>query len=368
MNNTNFKRIAIVGVGLIGGSLALALKRKGIGEQIIGVDERDVLQKAAARGAIDRGYERDQLEEAVAQANLIFICTPIHLILKLLPQIVESASAGALISDVGSTKREIVHVANNIVPKGKYFIGGHPMAGSESRGIESADSYLFENTIYVLTPAQPIPEEVRREFGELLEAIGAKVLLLTPTLHDEIAAAVSHLPQMAAVALMNLVGQHQKHSSHFLKMAAGGFRSMTRIASSPYGNWEDIINTNRDKIAEFIEKYINELQKIKTCLDQPELGKRFAKAAADRMSIPTDTRGFLKPLYDLGVTVEDKPGVIAKIATICANENINIKDIEVLKVREEEGGTMRLALASEKDRERAIELLRAAGFECRKRD
>jgi prephenate dehydrogenase len=368
LNNTKFKNIAVVGVGLIGGSISLALKRKNIADQIIGIDDKVILEKAKARGAIDVGYKRDQIGEAVAQADLIFICTPILTILQLLPRIAEYAPGGALISDVGSTKQKIVQTANTIMPKGKYFIGGHPMAGAESRGIESADSYLFENTIYVLTPVQPTPENIRREFGELLETIGAKVLLLTPTLHDEIAAAVSHLPQLAAVALMNLVGQHQSQSPHFLKMAAGGFRSMTRVASSSYRNWEDIINTNRDMIMTFIEKYIFELQHVKENLDQPILEKRFIKATVDRMSIPTDTRGFLKPLYDIGVVVEDKPGVLATIATTLADENINIKDVEVLKVREEEGGTMRFAFASEQDREKALQLLRTKGFECRKRD
>lgn len=368
MNNIKLKRIAIVGVGLIGGSLALAFKRKGIGEQIIGIDDLSVIEKAKARGAIDKGYKPDQLEEAVSQADLIFICTPIRRILDLLPKIAKFARVGALITDVGSTKREIVRVADTAIPENKFFLGGHPMAGAENRGIESADSFLFENTIYVLTPSQSIPEEIRREFGELLEAVGAKVLLLMPSLHDEIAAAVSHLPQMAAVALMNLVGRQQLKSPHFIKMAAGGFRSMTRIASSAYGNWEDIINTNTDKIREFIDKYIDELTQLKSQLGQPALEKRFMRAAADRMSIPTDTRGFLKPLYDLGVAVEDKPGVIARIATTLADAGINIKDIEVLKVREEEGGTMRFALASESDREKAIELLKAVGFDCRKRD
>jgi len=368
LNNIKFKRIAIIGVGLIGGSFALALKRKGVGEQIIGVDEQFVLEKAIAQEAIDRGYTRNQLEDAISEADLILICTPVHLIVKLLPRITKAAKSGALISDVGSTKREIVRIAGDVLPEDKFFIGGHPMTGAESRGIDSADSYLFENTIYVLTPSHPIPNGMRRDFGELLETIGAKVILLPPALHDEIAAAVSHLPQLAAVALMNLVGAHQIKSPHFLKMAAGGFRNMTRVASSPYGNWEDIINSNSDKIIEFIDKYIKELQQIKKSLGKPKLEERFLKAAVDRMSIPTDTRGFLKPLYDLGVIVEDKPGVLAKISTTLANENINIKDIEVLKVREEEGGTMRFAFASEKDRERALELLTAVGFECRKRE
>jgi len=159
LNNVKFKRIAIIGVGLIGGSLALAMKRKGIGEQIIGIDDPSVFKKAKAAGAIDQAFERKQLADAVSQADLIFICTPIHLILDFLPQIAKAAPSHALITDVGSVKREIVRVAGTCMPKDKYFLGGHPMAGAETRGFESADSFLFENTIYVLTPSQAIPEE-----------------------------------------------------------------------------------------------------------------------------------------------------------------------------------------------------------------
>ena len=172
LNNLNFKRIAIVGVGLIGGSFALALKRKGVGEQIIGIDDQYVLEKAIAREAIDQGFERNQLQEGVANADLIFICTPVHLILDSLPKVIEAAKENSLITDVGSTKREIVKAANSVLANDKFFIGGHPMTGAESSGFDSADPYLFENTIYVLTPSQPLPEELRHDFGELIEIIG----------------------------------------------------------------------------------------------------------------------------------------------------------------------------------------------------
>ena len=362
-----FKRILIIGVGLIGGSLASALKRKGFKGTILGVDSPTVLKLAQERRLLDEIFSAEQLDQAVSGADLIFLCTPIQEILIMLQSIGNWVKPNTLVTDVGSTKRRIVETANIHLPAHCDFIGGHPMAGSEARGIEAADPFLFENTTYVLTPTRNIHITVRTAFGELLELIGAKVLLLLPALHDEIAAAVSHLPQMAAVALMNMAAGKQSESPHFLKMAAGGFRDMTRIASSPYGIWEDILQTNADMISHFIDLYIEELVKVRDFLAGQNLSSYFEKAARNRLSIPKDTKGFLRPQFDISVAVEDRPGMIAQIASICAKEALNIKDIEVLKIRENEGGTIRLSFSSEDDRIRALALLRNEGLECRAR-
>jgi prephenate dehydrogenase len=366
--NKTFNTILIVGVGLLGGSLGLALKRKGFKGKILGVDSPEVLEIAVNRNIIDVSYQKSELDKAVSLADLIFLCTPISTIVQLLQQLGKSVKPNTLITDVGSTKRKIIETANIHLPAGCDFIGGHPMTGSEARGIEAADPFLFENTTYVLTPSRPVSESTRKAFGELLESIGAKVLLLLPSLHDEIAAAVSHLPQLASVALMNLAASKQIESPHFLKMAAGGFRDMTRVASSPYGIWKDIIETNTDMILSYIDAYVEELTRVRKVLESNSLEKYFEKAAKDRLSIPKDTKGFLRPHYDISVSVEDKPGMVAAISTTLFEQNINIKDIEVLKIREDEGGTMRLAFSSEDDRRLALQLLKEKGFECRKRE
>jgi prephenate dehydrogenase len=362
-----FKSILIIGVGLIGGSLGLAIKRKGYSGKILGVDNPSTLNWAIEKNVIDLGFSREDISVAIPKADLIFICTPILDILKLLPIIGKRAKAGTLITDVGSTKRIIVETANIHVPAECDFIGGHPMAGAEFRGVKAADPFLFENATYVLTPHQAIKEKTRAALGDLLEAIGAKVLLLLPGLHDEIAAAVSHLPQMASVALMNLAASKQEENSHFLKMAAGGFRDMTRIASSPFGIWEDIRKTNGDKIVKYIDNYIAELKKVRELVTKEELGEYFNDAARNRLFIPKDTKGFLKPQFEVSVSVEDKAGMIALIANTLAEKNINIKDIEVLKIREDEGGTLRLAFSSKEEREEAVEMLRIKGLECNNR-
>jgi prephenate dehydrogenase len=363
-----FQNVLIIGVGLVGGSLGMALKKKGFTGRIAGMDEPFILEKAKLRNALDDLYAYEKMADAVADADLIFLCTPIQSILTLLQKVGSFVKSGALITDVGSIKRKIVETANIHIPSHCDFIGGHPMAGSEVRGIEGADPFLFENATWVLTPSRPVDEVKRKAFGELLELIGAKVLLLQPRLHDEIAAAVSHLPQMAAVALMNMAAGRHQESPYFLKMAAGGFRDMTRIASSPFGIWRDICETNADMISTFIDAYIEELRHVKSLLtDSKEMERYFGRAAGNRLSIPTDTKGFLKPQYEVSVAVEDKPGVLASLATLLADVQINIKDIEVLKIREDEGGTFRLAFGERSDQVRAIEMLSSAGFECRKR-
>ncbi|MDZ7722342.1 MAG: prephenate dehydrogenase [candidate division KSB1 bacterium] len=364
----HFKTISIIGVGLIGGSLGLALRRKKFRGRVIGIDDPYVLENALKRGAIDEGISRINIKDGLEHSDLVFLCTPITDIMQLLKEIGDYVKSGTLITDVGSIKRQIVETANLHLPSSCSFIGGHPMAGSEFRGVHAADPFLFENTSYVLTPSRPVDVSKRQALGELLECIGAKVLLLQPKLHDEIAGAVSHLPQMAAIALMNLVAKKQTESPHFLKMAAGGFRDMTRIASSPFGIWEDICDTNADMITGFIDAYVKELEELKGIINNKgKLESYFHDAAKNRLSIPTDTKGFLNPQYEISVSVEDRPGIIADIAGTLAKESINIKDIEVLKIREDEGGTIRLAFAGESEQTSAIELLQKHGFECRKR-
>lgn len=364
----NCSQITIIGTGLIGGSIGLALTRKKLCKSIVGVDEYSIIHQALDRGAITEGYNSSELEKAVKGSDLIFLCTPVQQIVELLPQIAKFADDNALVCDVGSTKSFIVSEAAKYFGKRNFFLGTHPMAGAERRGIESADPFLFENAIWVLTPGQLVPEAITRKVGMLFEAMGAKILMLTPEMHDDIAAGVSHLPQFAAVTMVNLIGKHNQENANFLKLAAGGFRDMTRIASSPFSVWKDICRTNRDQIVKFLEEYMNELKLVRNHLLDQDLESYFDRAATTRLAIPKDSKGFLRPLYDVSISVEDIPGVIAKFSNLLAKGNINIKDIEVLKVREGEGGSIRLAFETERERQEAVKLIREAGFSCYARD
>ncbi|MFQ5770887.1 MAG: prephenate dehydrogenase/arogenate dehydrogenase family protein [bacterium] len=363
-----FKKIAIVGLGLIGGSLAAAFKRKQIANYLIGIDYQSIVEKALNRKLVNEGYGLEDLNRGIHDADLIILATPIREILALIPNVVQHVKQGALITDVGSTKEKIVQTALNCLTQGVYFLGGHPMTGSENRGLENADPFLFENAIYVLTENHNVPNVLVESLVEMLETIGAKVFFLPAKTHDEIAGMVSHLPQIIAVTLMYYVSKLSKSNDVFLNLAAGGFRDMTRVAMSPYEIWTDIIGTNEKNIREAIDQFIKELESIKELLSDRELEYIFKQAAQHRLAIPKDMRGFLRPHFDISVVVEDKPGMIAAISTILAQENINIKDIEVMKVREREAGMLRLAFESEKDRERSINLLVKNGFQVSMRD
>lgn len=367
---TPFKNIAIIGVGVIGGSLGLSFKRKIPGIRILGVSRKQTLDKALALGAIDQGFERQALESCLPKADLVFICAPISIIIEMLPKVAHAIRPGTLVTDVGSTKFEIIEKAKTCFKKDKYFIGGHPMAGNEGRSVEWADTLLFENATYVLTPSHKIPDALINHFINLIERIGAKTIMLDPQIHDQVAAAVSHLPQLLAVTLMNVIAQSgsQEESALFLKLAAGGFRDMTRIASSPYEIWKDIFQTNQENISSYIDTFIEHLRKMKNKLIQENLSEAFENAARNRLSIPHDTKGFLRPHFDLSVWVEDKPGEIAAISTKLAENRINIKDIEVLKIREGDSGTIRLSLETEADRQKAQKLLKEIGFTSRPRN
>jgi len=362
-----FNTVVIAGVGLIGGSLGLALKRNHPQARIIGVSSGAAVTSALEIGAIDEGCGYEELAGAVEQADLVFLCTPIHRIQGLLILLGPSVRPGVLVTDVGSTKQVITRHAERVLPEGVYFIGGHPMTGSEKSGVLAADPFLFQNAIYVLCPAGTVPKERVCEFSEFIGGIGARVIILDAALHDRIAAAVSHLPQMAAVALVNMVGKLSNGTAPYLQLAAGGFRDMTRIASSPFTMWDDICRTNVDAIREAMDMFIGHLAALRDRIGTQALAEDFEVANVTRANIPKDTKGFVRALSEVLVVVEDKPGVIATIATELAGAGINIKDIEVLKVREGEGGTLRFAFENEREAERAITLLSRIGFAARLR-
>jgi prephenate dehydrogenase len=239
------------------------------------------------------------------------------------------------------------------------------LAGSVKAGVTAADPFLFQNAIYILIPDPKVPPECYRAFTDLLKQIGARVLELEAQAHDQAVAAISHLPQMMATSLVKMVGRLNQQHDYFLPLAAGGFRDLTRIASSPFAPvWEDICRTNADQIRRMIDGYIETLQDVRDRLEEASLGEDFGFANRVRGSIPRDAKGFIHTLSELRVLAEDRPGVIAQIATALSSEKININDIEVLKVREGEGGTLRLGFDSEKAADRALEVLKRMAYQA----
>ncbi len=359
----SFKAITIIGVGLIGGSLGLAIKQRFPTARICGVDRTTVLRAARKKGAIDAG--ETSIARAVQSADLIILATPLAVIQKLLPRVAKHCSPQSVVTDVGSVKLSIVRPATRHFPHGN-FIGGHPMAGAELTGIEAAHPLLFENAAYVLTPTKANPAAIVRRFAAFLERLGARVVLLDPKMHDEIASAVSHLPQLTAVALMNVVGGRRAGSRRHLQLAAGGFRDLTRIASSRPDIWKDILSLNRKEIQRSVQLLIRELELYLQYLQKnssPELISRFRRARQIRNRIPKTMKGFLHPLAEVYVFLKDQPGMLARMTAALAQANINIKDLELMKVREGSSGTFRLAFESREVAVQALKVLRRKGFE-----
>lgn len=361
------QRIGIIGVGLIGGSLALAWKNRLEEIEIVGFDERSVLDRALERGAIDRGAAA--IEHAVSDADVIVIATPIRSILGILEDIAPHLKAGAIVTDVGSVKRPVAATARDVLPDNVVFVGGHPMAGSERRGIDHADALLFENATYVLCPPPDVDETAFREqqsaFLNLIQTTGGQVILLSPDRHDRIAAVVSHLPQLLAVALMNQARQENDEDEATLKLAAGGFRDMTRIASSPFSVWRDILAANHNPILDVLSAFATGLQHLRhrvAAEDTESVEAMFEEARAARESIPRDTKGFLHPLADVYVYAEDRPGELLSITRILHEASLNIKDIELLKIREGTGGAFRIGFADERTANDAAIALQQEGY------
>ena len=284
---SDFKKITIIGVGLIGGSLGLALKKKNPKFKISGIDKSEIIEKAIARRAIDEGTSN--LKNGIKEADVVILATPVKTILDLLPQINPFIKKGCIVTDTGSTKGQIVETADKILSEDVYFIGGHPIAGSEKYGIEEADSHLFQDKTYILTPSKKSNLIALKKIFLLINTIGAKRLVLDPLEHDRVAGAISHLPQILAVSLTNMIGElsQQENNDHYFKAIGEGFKDMTRIASSPYKMWEDICETNQENILEMIQEFRNYLKAIEGKLknNPGNLKEEFQKASRLRETL-----------------------------------------------------------------------------------
>ena len=361
------QRIAILGTGLIGGSLGLAWRQRGDDCFIVGHDRSDVLEEAEARGAIDA--KAADPATAVMDADVVVLATPLATTLRLMEQIAPHLDSGTLVTDVASVKAPVVEQAREVLGPDTPFIGGHPMAGSEEQGIAHATPILFENAAYVLCPLHASDEDDLAEthpgFLNLISATGARPLLLGAQAHDRIAAAVSHLPQLLAVTLVNTVAEARDNDEQTLQLAAGGFRDMTRIASSPFSMWRDVLIGNQGPILDMLSHFTRRLQSVRNRLIEENLDaldEAFGSAQAARRDIPKDSKGFLQPLADVYVEANDRPGVLAEMTTALTEADLNIKDIELLKFREGTGGTFRLGFPNEADADAAVEVLAATDF------
>jgi prephenate dehydrogenase len=275
-----FKQITIIGTGLIGGSLGLALKAAGFGGKIVGCDREAVVDRARAMRAIDLGTE-DPIE-AIQGSDLIVLATPVGAIIDLIERIGPLASPDALITDVGSTKKEIIERARAVFGDraSQRFLAGHPMAGKEHGGIENAESRLFINAVWLLVPqaGQDLEKGKIKAYRDLLEKAGARVMKMEAERHDRLCAWISHLPQMVSTAIASTLVEELGDTPDLHAIGGRALREMTRIASSPYSMWRDIAYTNALNIEQALHKLEQRLAHIRENLRNPGLREEFERA------------------------------------------------------------------------------------------
>jgi prephenate dehydrogenase len=291
-------QITIIGTGLIGGSLGLALKRAGFAGRIIGCDRVEVLGQALRRGAID--IAETSPDASVSGSQIVVLATPVLSILDLITRLAGALASDALLTDTGSTKVEITRQAQKVFGESaeRRFLPGHPMAGKESGGIERADATLFADATWVLTPAggtnaMVSPEFTRGRHGEwiaLLEGIGARVVVLDPERHDRVCAYTSHLPQLLSTALAAAVVDATENDGALAALAGGGIRGMVRLAAGDYSMWRDIAITNSKNLQDALLRMEQKLAHIRENLNTRELQSEFDRAHELDLDTPAEER------------------------------------------------------------------------------
>jgi len=257
------KRLTVIGVGLIGGSLVRALREKGAVGEVIGVGRGEAnLKRGVELGVLD-SYTTDPTE-GVKGADLVFLSTPVCSIPALVERIAPHLAPGCVVTDGGSVKESIVTACEPLMPEGTHFIGGHPIAGTEHSGVEASFATLYQGKRCIITPTGNSNGEALAKVVKIWELAGSSVTLMDPVRHDRVVAAISHLPHMVAYSLVNAVEGYEKTAGDLLCFSAGGFRDFTRIASSDPAMWRDIALTNRDAVLEMMDFFATTLGELRT--------------------------------------------------------------------------------------------------------
>lgn len=353
-----FNKIGILGLGLIGGSLARALKKYNYKGTIYGYNRNQTsLKEALDSGSIDVAVtDFSQFSEC----DLIVLCCPVNINIQMFKELVPYLKKDVVISDVGSTKEDIFVGIKNI-PHPGYFIGGHPMAGSEKSGFSATSAELFENAYYILTPEEGTPSKYIDAMKELSEMIHAIWYILEPKQHDKIVAAISHVPHILASSLVNMVENLDSPNKEMFTLAAGGFKDFTRIASSSPDMWQQICLANQDGVLSTLDTYINMLVDVRNDivnLDEKAVYNLFDQSRKYRNSFQNKVRGSIEKTYALFIDIEDTPGIIGLIATHLGSKGISIKNIGINNNREDFEGVLEILFSDEQSLIHGRELLK----------
>ncbi len=274
MSAFRIARMTVIGVGLIGGSLALALKEAGFVTEVVGCGRgKPNLETALKLGIIDR-YERDP-QKAVADADLVFLATPVRTLAAMVAEIAPALKSGAILTDGGSVKGEVLRAITPLVPAGVHFVAGHPIAGTEKSGAEAAFAGLYRGKRCILTPTMKTDLQALEAVSAMWQAAGSEVVCMSAEKHDRVLAAISHLPHMVAYSLVNAVGSYDHYEENILEYSAGGFRDFTRIASSDPTMWRDIALSNRDALLEMMAQFETFFAELKQDVQNGDMDRLF---------------------------------------------------------------------------------------------
>lgn len=320
--------VALVGTGLIGASLGLALRRRGVDVRGFDADSA-CLARAQERGAVD--VAAASLAQVMAGAEVAFVAVPVSAVAETVG--VALRAGVAAVSDVGSVKAAVVRSVEDRtpVPEPVRFVGGHPMAGSDQDGVEGADADLFAGATWVLTPTSRTDTGAFTVIRELVATTGAEVVAVDPDLHDALVAIVSHLPHLMAATLMQVATEASPNRDTLFRLAAGGFRSMTRTSHQAPGIWPDIFVENREAIVAALDQYVDALARARDLVAGATRGpllEFFEHARAQGRHLPTRSVAS-GPLVELAMPVPDRPGVLAEVTTLAGGYGVNIVDLEI---------------------------------------
>lgn len=354
----DFNKIGFIGLGLIGGSLAKSIKDKYPSTTLIAMASREQTLVMAHQDGVIENDGFLPLSD-FADCDIIFLCSPVKINVEYLQKLKPILSPNCLISDVGSVKGDISKAVDEL-QLGSQFVGGHPMAGSEATGYNNANKYLLENAYYILTVTEEFPKDKLQVFDAYLRTLGCLTMVMTPKKHDFATACISHLPHIIAASLVRFVQGADGEDVTLKTIAAGGFRDITRIASSSPVMWQHICSTNRQEILKAFSLYEESLQEFKASVeagDEDTMLSLFSSAKDYRDNLPVKKKGILPSAYEFYLDIADETGGIATIATILAKNNINIKNIGIVHNREFEQGVLRIELYTQDTLEQAIAIL-----------
>ena len=372
MTDFNTYRFGFVGLGLIGGSIARAIRKAFPKAVIIAFNpSADSLREAIADGVVNSGRSSDEVPvghpfagQDFADCDIIFLCAPVQKNAENLKELKPYLTEHAIVTDIGSTKRDI-HAHVRELSLSSYFIGGHPMTGSERTRYRNSKASLLENAYYILTPEPEAGDERTQVMTELVKSLRALPIVVPCEKHDYTVAAISHVPHVISAALVNLV-QDSDSKDHLMKLlAAGGFKDITRISSSSPVMWEQICLTNGDNIVSLLDDYIASLTDIRDRIREKEgdpIFTFFDRARNYREGFNETGRGSIQPLYTIRVDIADRPASLAEVVTLLAVNAISIKNVGITHNREYAEGVLQVEFYMDKDREKAIEILTLRGF------